>query len=421
MDDQRQKNNGEKFTIENVILCLSEVIREEHLASLQINGWILLLRSEFDCFIEGEPHQAFSFLFNVESGRFLSRVWGKTLDQGKVATIPSLIAKVRDTFNDRRMPCLGLKSFSEEGDSNSLAMPTIFPFAREISKQCQFTVKADRLADHANFICEPCKVVKDIDEDEDYKDNFDSQDYIEDGSSEENLATSEVEVEEGEEELPEGEECNIEQDQVDEAFNPQYKNGEDTELKLEGTNFEDENNFAIPKSTPEQIFAAKIAALKFSCKFCLKVFRTKSTITSHRRRVHFYVEKGIPCEHCDSKLPTLFHLLDHMAQKHPEANTMPCPACKERLPADNPNLQCVKHYSTCQKEQKKLAYQKMKETAEAHIPCGIDGCDKLFSWQWQKNLHIKAVHENLKYVCDVCAYSTHIEAQLRKHKLTHDR
>ena len=69
----------------SVLEAIQPEIDSEKLAYLALKGWILFLREDFDVFLGGEPHHAMSYVYHVDSKRYLSRVWGKTLKQGKAS------------------------------------------------------------------------------------------------------------------------------------------------------------------------------------------------------------------------------------------------------------------------------------------------------------------------------------------------
>ena len=45
---------------------------------VRIENWMILQRSAFDITVEGEPYPALQLYFNLKSGAYLTRVWGKT-------------------------------------------------------------------------------------------------------------------------------------------------------------------------------------------------------------------------------------------------------------------------------------------------------------------------------------------------------
>ena len=55
------------------------VLRELSLSSVLLGDHLVILRSDFDLFISGEPYLASMCLFNLKSGMFLARIWNETV------------------------------------------------------------------------------------------------------------------------------------------------------------------------------------------------------------------------------------------------------------------------------------------------------------------------------------------------------
>ena len=70
----------------------------DHLTSVTLNEWTMLLRTDFDLFYEDEPFSVIMLLIHLKSGQFLTRVWNKTISQGVIKDVEDLENVIRSTF-----------------------------------------------------------------------------------------------------------------------------------------------------------------------------------------------------------------------------------------------------------------------------------------------------------------------------------
>ena len=62
--------------------ALSEIARDLGLLLVQIEGWIVICRSTFDTYIEGEPFHSMQLYANPAIKKYLLRIWGRTIISG---------------------------------------------------------------------------------------------------------------------------------------------------------------------------------------------------------------------------------------------------------------------------------------------------------------------------------------------------
>ena len=51
---------------------------------VKIESWMILQRSVFDITVNGEPFPALQLYFNIKTGTYLTRVWGRTHSKGEI-------------------------------------------------------------------------------------------------------------------------------------------------------------------------------------------------------------------------------------------------------------------------------------------------------------------------------------------------
>ena len=52
------------------------------LVVLMIDDWMLVQRGSFDFYLDGEPHHSLHMLINISLGKYVTRVWSRTYDNG---------------------------------------------------------------------------------------------------------------------------------------------------------------------------------------------------------------------------------------------------------------------------------------------------------------------------------------------------
>ena len=62
------------------------------LSSVSLGRYLVLLRSDFDVDIAGEPYLALSLLLNLDSGKFFTRVCDQTVTRGHAHSIEELVS-----------------------------------------------------------------------------------------------------------------------------------------------------------------------------------------------------------------------------------------------------------------------------------------------------------------------------------------
>ena len=63
-----------------------DVVAAQSLASLKIGDYLVVMRSDFDVVLLGEPYLASMLLFNLRTGRCIARIWNQTVKVVKAVT-----------------------------------------------------------------------------------------------------------------------------------------------------------------------------------------------------------------------------------------------------------------------------------------------------------------------------------------------
>ena len=147
---------GLTFTFVDIVSATQNVIFAENLLYFNVKSWVLYLRNDFDCVVNGEPYQALSFLFHLESGQFFIRVWNKTIKKGVLNSLTSVHEKISEAFQGQK-PCLGLDHVGKTA-LRSKAIATDLPYTRYISTKCEYVTKCSPSSNEN--LCLSCAALK---------------------------------------------------------------------------------------------------------------------------------------------------------------------------------------------------------------------------------------------------------------------
>ena len=65
---------------------IRSVVASQSLASVTLGDYLVVMRSDFDVILFGEPYLASMLLFNQKTGSFIARLWNQTVKVAKAVT-----------------------------------------------------------------------------------------------------------------------------------------------------------------------------------------------------------------------------------------------------------------------------------------------------------------------------------------------
>ena len=150
------------FKYDDIVQATDKMLVAQGLFRLCTQNWVLFMKKDFDCFVNGEPYLALSFLLHLDTGQFMSRVWNRTVTAGFLKNVKGIEYRLKSFFGGK-VPCIGL--ISESGNSEKIEVTDSYivscmPFKRKISIDCQFL---GNKTEGGEWLCEPCFAMKSID------------------------------------------------------------------------------------------------------------------------------------------------------------------------------------------------------------------------------------------------------------------
>ena len=369
--EQLDHEDGQEIKL-HMLDKAKNIISTLSLTSVRMGHFLVILKSEFDLNISGEPYIAVMLLLDLNSGKFISRVWNQTLSTGYALDEATLMEACKSLFCGGR-PCPG-HQVSEK------------PFPRKLSSKCKKVLDNDVGADE--ITCVECSkvskvmsmgVVKEEEVDIDvFKngDEFGTKSFVPDN----------VNADDFEREGYKYADFKTEGDIITEHEN----NDED---------FESEGDKKV--DTGEK----QIDHTEIKCRWCNSVFNTNQALYNHRKREHFW--GSFPCPKCEYKTTFAQNLIDHIEQqhgigadkKHINALLIECPECIIGY-----NYALIKsHYESCV----------TKLCKDRRIECPI--CLKMCIRGLRYKRHLRITHFFGKFECIQCGSIANYAADLVKH------
>ena len=110
------------------------------LTSVTLSRYMVIMRSDFDILISGEPYTALSLLLHVESGKYMSRIWNQTIETGNILEPRQFVEACKNLFCQGG-PCLGCP-LPTQGVTKNISCDQEFiitqtPIPRKVSKTCK--------------------------------------------------------------------------------------------------------------------------------------------------------------------------------------------------------------------------------------------------------------------------------------------
>ena len=112
------------------------ILESMSLTSFLFRDYLIVMRSDFDVTISDEPYIALTLLYNTKSGRFMARMWNKTVNVGNTTSLEEFEDACKRHFRGRRL-CLGCPESEEEEQTHSFLLSQT-PIPRKIARHGVF-------------------------------------------------------------------------------------------------------------------------------------------------------------------------------------------------------------------------------------------------------------------------------------------
>ncbi|XP_001354765.3 zinc finger protein 311 [Drosophila pseudoobscura] len=145
----------------------------------------------------------------------------------------------------------------------------------------------------------------------------------------------------------------------------------------------------------------------YKCEQCDNTFFTKLTLVVHMNRYHKIrreaaisaASPSFTCVECDTELPRLRLLDEHMLKVH---GGPACAICKRRY-----------------KTRHELKRHQLRHNSERNVLCSHPGCGKTFFTKRHMRNHSKVHTDEKNFICENCGYSCRNKETLRVHIRSH--
>eukprot|EP00095_Tigriopus_kingsejongensis_P002389 maker-scaffold714_size108203-snap-gene-0.17 protein:Tk02389 transcript:maker-scaffold714_size108203-snap-gene-0.17-mRNA-1 annotation:"PREDICTED: uncharacterized protein LOC101285465" len=310
------------------ILAEAQTLRS--LVGVSIEDWVVLQKSTFDIRANNEPHIAHTLYMEKATGRYLHKVFGKTIQDGQLDTPLGLRDLAQDIFEHSRV-CQGFQDDVKVKPGITLA-PGFHPYDRQVVPNCLklFKDPSGRAA-----LCPNCIQATHFDVDplaEETSSCEDNPTTPKDSKEKDRAPINfpDIDIDENKtflwsdgklikEEIKDDESNSNNSDSADE----EEQNGEMAELlsaskKTKFTEVLDSNTeLANPKNNAkgEEGIRLTRGVKKAHCDHCNKTFANDQNYRSHRAFLR-RPERIITCQECNKAHYSFASLAEHMKKEH---------------------------------------------------------------------------------------------------------
>ena len=132
--------------------ALSERLWDLGLFLVQIEGWILIQRTSFDTYMEGEPFQSMQVYANPAANKYLIRAWGRTVKVGDWNSVDD-VRRLCESYFMNTAVCAGYPGTRPFLPDELVLVE--YPYPRWISKACS-VIFSQNSEDTTVGLCSAC-------------------------------------------------------------------------------------------------------------------------------------------------------------------------------------------------------------------------------------------------------------------------
>ena len=356
------------------------------LTSVKFGKYLLIMRTELDVMIAGEPYLALALWFDLNTGHFVTRIWNQSVSRGSAVKVEQLAEACESHFMSGK-PCIGVPQVNDDLSEEFLISQT--PIPRQISRACQRTLGRGA-GSHVN-VCPECLKLREIDlTDAEVKCKVETLSNGDEASDTEHTGALGVKYkEEDYDDKPDPEDLVVTYDY------PQWESRETRVKKRRArADLDDESGHKVKRT-------------RMKCPYCtMRQFPSTSSLENHMKTKHFWGNFLCPSPQCDLQAEFARDLIDHVesCRNIEDGNIkIDCPQCNNRFPAD----QLKKHYQEC---------------VAKEVPV-CPWCKKVFdNTNHDKFLrHKKRKHFWGIFNCSMCSFTTNLAKNLVDHVKTEEQ
>ena len=322
--------------------ALSVSLGDLGLFLVQIEGWLLIQKTCFDIYLEGEPYQFLQVYANPATKKYLVRVFGRTVKAGNWNSVNDMRRLCESYFVSTKIctgnlePCTGFNEVN-------------FPFARWISESCSVMYSKLDGDNETVGVCAACSntdlsMAKATDQGK-------SPAVDDDVEMEVSLTFGDVgDHEEDENAAPSDEDWEWPAERTERSkIKSTYKPSPQSQHELTGDNIDSKSMMPEVEHEPlnngsEPPEKAKVPKLQKrtilgQCPICNKELRSKTnnTFRRHMNGVHF--RGRYTCEVCSDVKRFPVEIAEHVLYHHPGRDYVKCKRCNQKINiGENPHI-----------------------------------------------------------------------------------
>ena len=289
---------------------------------VKCGSYLVVIPTEFDAVVLGEPYLAFMLLIDMKSGIYFTRIWNQTLVKGKAVLLRDFIEACVAFFGQNNKACVGYPIGDESDSSSHEFVISQTPVPRKVSKSCHRVV-------YEKFgSCPDClslrhdKKSQSTKKDNAIKDETPSNDeFITETNKETSVEDSAEVFNDINNDEPFEDDIKINDDSFLDAQNYPDKYVEYKDFETDNQEKKKHCCSICNKSFSDHSSLKRHGLVhqeegKFPCDICGKVLKKRDSLRDHMRTHNG--EKPFHCNYCHYRGSSSSLLAHHKKQRHPD-------------------------------------------------------------------------------------------------------
>ena len=374
-----------------------KTLKDLTLTSVKVGDYLIVMNHTFDVTLNEEPYLALTVFYNTISGKFLKRIWNKTVASGKVVELSEFMDVCSAHLKQGR-PCLGYLKYERKSSSTcNIFVTQNSPREIEMCKEC---LKARDTKTNGKEHVEKMR------KDEKVIGKIKTEDFVEaDGESKdlpapseesqwEDDVTSEVPLAGADSMIDHFLYPTCELEEFGSSSARRQDAGEEVPKRVKKIlrNLRGSQYKGTHWRLSEALAVGEVEAVgtdSFKCQFCDEVFPAVRHKYAYHLKYKHCAGKFF-CIKCEFKGRFAKDLVDHIEQAGHEDHFIQCPSCREYVD----KFEIENHYKLCLRSKDT---KRCKKNDSTNVSC--ETCGKIFkSKKVYKNhllIHIRAKGESV--------------------------
>ena len=407
------------------------LLRSLSVQTIPLGQWVLLQRDAAELVLNDEPYIGIQLLVEMETKRYIHRVWGKTKLFGQWATSEDLALLCRSTF-ENTLPCVGISEDHPAYQTcceKDLGVHALYPVQRLMASDCLQTTQSNKIG---SGLCVNCEVMlgessKGNEEtDTEWGRDMDATHFLaqpvlpkRDASDDSPWAQTTNEGGVVSEEKQKPKKPRAKRKRVQKPKEPSESFGTDESENAKRRRIEGNHDYLLNPQPCEvqsgiQLVLHEDGSVRRKCPECGLLLKSRTGMKEHRMREHMWGE--FKCQHCGKEADFIGKLFEHHKEDH-TGLIFNCTLCNMCIDSKWSREEVEQHHKSC--KYNKLVKARKDSYQGNRFKC--EKCVKTFPLSWMLKEHMDMHDGKPPKQCEKCSFTTYCSRMMKTHLNRHLR